>query len=144
MRRVCVFCGASAGNDPAYAALARSVGEGLARRGIGLVYGGGRVGLMGVAADAADVPPELDAGTLNRTLVEVHNLTLNDVRLLDILDKSATGSARMGDLADGLMSLPSRGTFWWMSTGAPKAKSDAMPALRRQAAAWYANMPPCE
>ncbi|OBI81321.1 MarR family winged helix-turn-helix transcriptional regulator [Mycobacterium sp. E740] len=48
--------------------------------------------------------------TLNRALVDTHHLTLNDVRLLDILDKSATGSARMGDLADGLMSLPSRVT----------------------------------
>ena len=48
--------------------------------------------------------------TLNRSLVDAHHLTLNDVRLLDILDKSATGSARMGDLADGLMSLPSRVT----------------------------------
>jgi DNA-binding MarR family transcriptional regulator len=48
--------------------------------------------------------------TLNRALVEAHHLTLNDVRLLDILDKSPSGSARMGDLADGLMSLPSRVT----------------------------------
>ena len=48
--------------------------------------------------------------TLNRSLVDAHHLTLNDVRLLDMLDKSATGSARMGDLADGLMSLPSRVT----------------------------------
>src|ERR1700752_3390582 len=48
--------------------------------------------------------------TLNRALVDAHHLTLNDVRLLDILDKSASGSARMGDLADGLMSLPSRVT----------------------------------
>jgi DNA-binding MarR family transcriptional regulator len=48
--------------------------------------------------------------TLNRALVETHQLTLNDVRLLDMLDKSATGSARMGDLAEGLMSLPSRVT----------------------------------
>jgi DNA-binding MarR family transcriptional regulator len=48
--------------------------------------------------------------TLNRSLVEVHNLTLNDVRLLDMLDQSPTGSARMGDLAEGLMSLPSRVT----------------------------------
>src|SRR3954463_10814128 len=47
---------------------------------------------------------------LNRALVEAHHLTLNDVRLLDILDRSPTGSARMGDLAEGLMSLPSRGT----------------------------------
>jgi len=48
--------------------------------------------------------------TLNKSLVEAHQLTLNDVRLLDILDKSPTGSARMGDLADALMSLPSRVT----------------------------------
>ncbi len=48
--------------------------------------------------------------TLNKSLVDAHHLTLNDVRLLDILDRSATGSARMGDLADELMSLPSRVT----------------------------------
>ena len=48
--------------------------------------------------------------TLNRSLMDEHHLTLNDVRLLDILDKSATGSSRMGDLADNLMSLPSRVT----------------------------------
>lgn len=48
--------------------------------------------------------------TLNRGLTEEHNLTLSDVRLLDMLDKSATGSARMGDLAEALMSLPSRVT----------------------------------
>ncbi|KUI23021.1 MarR family transcriptional regulator [Mycobacterium sp. GA-1285] len=48
--------------------------------------------------------------TLNRSLVDKHHLTLNDVRLLDMLDKSATGSARMGDLAECLMSLPSRVT----------------------------------
>jgi len=47
---------------------------------------------------------------LNRSLVESHNLTLVDVRLLDMLNKSPSGSARMGDLADGLMSLPSRVT----------------------------------
>lgn len=48
--------------------------------------------------------------TVNKSLVEQHHLTLNDVRLLDMLDKSPTGSARMGDLADKLMSLPSRVT----------------------------------
>lgn len=46
--------------------------------------------------------------TLNRELMDAHGLTPNDVRLLDVLDDSATGSARMGDLADELMSLPSR------------------------------------
>lgn len=49
-------------------------------------------------------------GSLNRTLSESHKLTLVDVRLLDILDKSETGSTRMGDLAEQLLSLPSRVT----------------------------------
>ncbi len=49
-------------------------------------------------------------GTLNRTLVDEHKLSLVDVRLLEILDNSETGSARMGDLAEQLMSLPSRVT----------------------------------
>lgn len=48
--------------------------------------------------------------TMNRTLTEAHQLSLVDVRLLDMLDKSPAGAARMGDLADGLMSLPSRVT----------------------------------
>ena len=48
--------------------------------------------------------------TLNRELIEAHHLTLNDVRLLDLLANSANGSARMGDLAEELMSLPSRVT----------------------------------
>lgn len=49
-------------------------------------------------------------GTINRSLSEDHRLTLNDVRLLDLLSKSPTGAARMGDLAENLMSLPSRVT----------------------------------
>ncbi|MDQ6924667.1 MAG: TIGR00730 family Rossman fold protein, partial [Candidatus Eremiobacteraeota bacterium] len=51
--RVCVYCGSSAGNDPRFAAVARAFGAALARAGIGVVYGGGRVGLMGAVADAA-------------------------------------------------------------------------------------------
>lgn len=48
--------------------------------------------------------------TLNRGLTDSHQLTLSDVRLLDMLDRSSTGSARMGDLAEALLSLPSRVT----------------------------------
>ena len=48
------------------------------------------------------------SATLNRGLIDTHKLTLVDVRLLEMLNRSSTGSARMGDLADGLMSLPSR------------------------------------
>ena len=53
LRRICVFCGASPGHDPAFVAATRAVGTRLAERGIGIVYGGGRVGLMGALADAA-------------------------------------------------------------------------------------------
>src|SRR5690349_17975131 len=50
--RVCVFCGSNVGNDPAYRQAAEEMGGEIARRGWGLVYGGGSVGLMGVVADA--------------------------------------------------------------------------------------------
>ena len=50
---VAVFCGSRTGNDPAYRAAAQMLGYGLAEAGIRLVYGGGRIGLMGVMADAA-------------------------------------------------------------------------------------------
>jgi hypothetical protein len=51
--RICVFCGSNYGNKELYADAAREMGRILAQRGIDLVYGGGRVGLMGVVADAA-------------------------------------------------------------------------------------------
>src|SRR2546428_13854699 len=51
MKRICVFCGSSAGRNPVYLDTARAMGKALVRRGIGLVYGGGRVGLMGAIAD---------------------------------------------------------------------------------------------
>ena len=51
-KRICVFCGSSHGANPSYTEAAKNVGGELARRGIGLVYGGGNVGLMGVVADA--------------------------------------------------------------------------------------------
>jgi predicted Rossmann-fold nucleotide-binding protein len=53
LRRLCVFCGSSVGRDPAYRRLAESLGRALAARGIGVVFGGGRVGLMG-ALELAD------------------------------------------------------------------------------------------
>ncbi|MEK7766294.1 MAG: TIGR00730 family Rossman fold protein, partial [bacterium] len=53
MRRVCVYCGSSHGADPAFRAAAAELGALLARRGVGIVYGGGNIGLMGTLADAA-------------------------------------------------------------------------------------------
>ena len=53
MKRICVFCGSSAGGRASYAEAARALGAELVRRRIGVVYGGGSVGLMGVLADTA-------------------------------------------------------------------------------------------
>jgi predicted Rossmann-fold nucleotide-binding protein len=52
MKRLAVYCGSSMGTDPAFRAAAEALGGAMAERGIGLVYGGGRLGLMGVVADA--------------------------------------------------------------------------------------------
>src|SRR6187455_3819774 len=82
MKSLCIFCGSSPGNRPAYAALAVSTGDLLARRGLTLVYGGGKVGLMGAVADAAlaaggrvlGVMPEdlVNAEIAHRGLTELH------------------------------------------------------------------------
>ena len=70
MRRLCVFCGSSDGDDPAYPAAARELGGTLARAGIGLVYGGARVGLMGAVADAALAAGGEVIGVIPTALVE--------------------------------------------------------------------------
>lgn len=103
--RICVFCGASPGVDPGYVELARTVGEGLAARGIGLVYGGGRVGLMGALADAAlDAGGEV-IGVIPQDLVdrELAHPGLTELRVVGTLHER---KAVMADLADAFIALP--------------------------------------
>lgn len=104
-RRICVFCGASPGNAPGYLELARTVGEGLAARGIGLVYGGGRVGLMGALADAAlDAGGEV-IGVIPTDLVdrELAHPGLTELRVVGTLHER---KAVMAELADAFIALP--------------------------------------
>ncbi len=103
--RLCVFCGASPGRDPGYLALARSVGGGLAARGIGVVYGGGRVGLMGAVADAALEAGGEVIGVIPTRLVdrELAHRGLTDLRVVDTLHAR---KALMADLSDGFIALP--------------------------------------
>ena len=105
MRRVCVFCGASPGRDPGYVALAASVGEGLARRGIGVVFGGSRVGMMGAVADAALAAGGEVIGVIPRRLVEreVAHSGLTELRIVETLHERKAG---MAALADGFIALP--------------------------------------
>lgn len=105
LRRICVFCGASPGREPAYAALASRVGAGLAARGIGIVYGGGRVGLMGALADAALAGGGEVIGVIPQGLVdrELAHPGLTDLRVVATLhDRKAT----MASLADAFIALP--------------------------------------
>jgi hypothetical protein len=105
LARVCVYCGANRGNDPAYAAAAQAMGRALARRGIGLVTGGGRVGLMGVVADAA-----LEAGG-SVTGIIPEALMKKELAHRGLTDLVVTASmherkSRMAELADGFVALP--------------------------------------
>jgi uncharacterized protein (TIGR00730 family) len=103
--RLCVFCGASPGRDPAFAALARSVGAGLAGRGIGVVYGGGRVGLMGAVADAALEAGGEVIGVIPSRLVdrELAHGGVTDLRVVETLHQR---KATMAELSDGFVALP--------------------------------------
>lgn len=105
MRRICVFCGASPGRGSGYVALATAVGAGLAARGIGLVYGGGRVGLMGALADASLAGGGEVVGVIPRRLVdrELAHPGLTDLRIVESLHER---KALMADLADGFIALP--------------------------------------
>jgi uncharacterized protein (TIGR00730 family) len=103
--RICVFCGASPGKQPEYLAAARAVGEGLAQRRIGLVYGGGRVGLMGAVADAAlDAGGEV-IGVIPTGLVyrELAHPGLTELRVVATLHER---KAVMAKLADAFIALP--------------------------------------
>lgn len=102
---VCVFCGASPGTDPRHLALARAVGAGLAERGIGVVYGGGRVGLMGALADATLEAGGTVTGIIPRSLVarELAHPGLTSLLVVETLHER---KAEMARLSDGFIALP--------------------------------------
>jgi uncharacterized protein (TIGR00730 family) len=105
MRRLCVFTGSSDGHSPAYREAAAGLGRLLAARGIGLVYGGARVGLMGVIADAAIEAGGEVIGVIPRTLVdrEVAHTGLSDLRVVESMHER---KALMADLSDGFIAMP--------------------------------------
>ena len=111
MRRLCVFCGSSRGHDPAFAAAARAVGAALVGRGIGLVYGGGSIGLMGVVADAVLAGGGDVIGVIPRGLArdEIAHAGLAELRVVAGMHER---KATMASLADGFLALPGGlGTF---------------------------------
>ncbi|MFC8490669.1 TIGR00730 family Rossman fold protein [Streptomyces sp. NPDC057235] len=105
MRRLAVFLASSDGHDPAHAALAAAVGTDLARRGIGLVYGGGRTGLMGVLADAALEAGGEVVGVIPRSMIE-REWAHEGVTELVVCDTMHERKAIMADRADAFAALP--------------------------------------
>ncbi|HEX9016874.1 MAG TPA: TIGR00730 family Rossman fold protein [Chloroflexota bacterium] len=105
MNGVCVFCGSSPGANHAYLEAATEVGGLLARRGLTLVYGGGRVGVMGAAADAALAAGGRVIGVIPQSLVslEVAHLELTELRVVNSMHER---KALMGDLSDAFLVLP--------------------------------------
>lgn len=104
-RAICVFTGSRDGADPCYRAAATSLGAALARRGLTLVYGGARVGLMGAVADAALAGGGRVVGVMPQALVdrEVAHQGLSE---LVITTGMHARKAHMGDLADAFLALP--------------------------------------
>ena len=108
--RVCVYCGSSSGNDPRFSATARAFGAALARSGIGVVYGGGRVGLMGALADAALAEGGEVIGIIPRFLEE-REIAHSGVDLR-VVDSMHDRKKLMADLSDAFVALPGGfGTF---------------------------------
>jgi uncharacterized protein (TIGR00730 family) len=104
-RRICVFCGSAHGNDPIYTAAARELGRSLAERGIEIVYGGGRVGLMGELADAALAAGGRVLGVIPQRLrdLEVAHSGLSE---LFVVDTMHARKAMMAHLSDAFIALP--------------------------------------
>ena len=105
MRRVCVFAGSSPGARPEYATAAAALGREIAARGLGLVYGGGGVGLMGAVSAAAQ-----DAGTEVIGIIP-HGLVAREAGAKQLKDMRVVGSmherkALMAELSDGFIVLP--------------------------------------
>lgn len=111
MRYVCVYCGSSSGRRPEFAAEARDLGRAIAESGNGLVYGGGRVGLMGIVADAV-----LDAGGEVHGVIPEHLVRAETAHTalstLEVVSSMHERKARMAEIAAGFVVLPGGfGTF---------------------------------
>jgi uncharacterized protein (TIGR00730 family) len=105
MESICVFAGSSSGTRPAFAGAAEALGGAIAARGCRLVYGGGRVGLMGVLADAALAAGGEVIGVIPEALMrkEVGHEGLTDLRVVQTMHQR---KALMSELSDGVIALP--------------------------------------
>jgi uncharacterized protein (TIGR00730 family) len=105
LNRICIYAGSNPGRDPAYAEAAEGLGRLLAERGIGVVFGGGKVGLMGVVADAALAAGAEVIGVMPRGLVD-REIGHNGLTELRVVGSMHERKAQMAELSDGFIALP--------------------------------------
>ncbi|MEN9984804.1 MAG: hypothetical protein RI925_306 [Pseudomonadota bacterium] len=111
MKRLCVFCGSNRGAHPEYEQAAVNLGQTLAAQGIGLVYGGGNVGLMGALANSVLAAGGEAIGVIP-TFLRDKELAHSQLTQLHVVDSMHTRKAMMADMADGFIALPGGlGTF---------------------------------
>lgn len=111
LRTLCVFCGSSPGFDPVHGQAARALGGAIAAAGIDLVYGGGKVGLMGIVADAVMAGGRSAIGVIPRALfdLEVGHTGLTELHVVGSMHER---KAMMADRSDGFIALSGGiGTF---------------------------------
>lgn len=124
MNRICVYCGSAAGANPAHREVAEKLGALLAARKIGLVYGGGNVGLMGVIADSTLRAGGEVIGVIPSVLLE-KELGHSGVTKLHVTTSMHERKQLMADLSDGFIALPGGigtleelfETFTWLQLG---------------------------
>ena len=105
MKRLAVYCGSATPEDPRYIELAREVGAGLAERGIGVVYGGGRLGLMGAVANGAKEAGGEVIGVIPEALVNSEVANHNCDELITVSGMHER-KQRFTDLSDGFVTIP--------------------------------------
>jgi hypothetical protein len=105
VKNLCVYCGASTGNSPYFAAAAQGLGALMAEKGVGLVYGGGRVGMMGVIADAVLRGGGTVTGIIPRHL-QAKEVGHDEVTELIIVESMHERKNMMSELADAFAVLP--------------------------------------
>ena len=105
MKRVCVYCGSGAGGRAEYAQTAQTLGETLAERGLGLVFGGGKIGLMGVLARAVLERGGQVIGVIPRALrdLDLAQAGLTELRVVETMHER---KAQMAELSDAFIALP--------------------------------------
>ncbi len=105
MERICVYCGSSPGSEPEYARTADRLGKALAQSGIGLVYGGGNIGMMGILANSVVKHNGEVTGVITHHLFEME-VAFKEQIDLRVVETMHERKAMMADLADGFIALP--------------------------------------